>query len=462
MTACAVGSGTVEERGEVAEGDDAPGGAAPRGGLADTPTTDTPTTDTATTDTPAIPPPPPYRPLACVLSADGGYAARLAAPGGAGRWCPERWTLDGPEPYAVSLPGSQPEDPHSQLLPLADGRVLILRRADGRYRPSLLYPTGPGTGEVPLGAVAAEQLALLPPAPDGSSAWALAAGAETTAVWRLTGGADGPQRVAVVPGHCADGVWLGRDGRLLALNRRGADGLVKAVVVDLGRGGAVSPLLEIAEGSNDRLLLADPDSGLLLLRSDAPGADRVGWGVLDSHRPVRFPEALHQPDVTVTPFAVQPGQALLPERCAVALRVESAPRPGEPCGAELPWVAVWRPGWRGLSYVPAPNGWLRTGRFTAGGELLLPYATGGVRCGLARLRPEEHEDGPRRETTPGAGRHRAAGARPKSEPGPGPKPGPGSGPGPDPAQEQKAPEPDAQVRCKPVPLGKAPLAMAAR
>lgn len=55
-------------------------------------------------------------------------------------------------------------------------------------------------------------------------------------------------------------------------------GPVKAVAVDLGRGGEVTPLLQIAPESNDRLLLADTDSGLLLIRSDAPGHDRLGWG----------------------------------------------------------------------------------------------------------------------------------------------------------------------------------------
>ncbi|GAA4680858.1 hypothetical protein GCM10023347_39610 [Streptomyces chumphonensis] len=448
MTVCAVRPGTVQSE-RPGEGTDAtadgrtaapcPDGPAPA--PAEAPADESP----ADRPSPVLPPPP-YRPLACVLSADGGYAARLASPGGTDRWCPERWTLDGPEPYAVPLPGSQPEDPHSQVLPLADGRVLILRRVDGRYRPSLLYPSGAGTGEVPLGTVDAAQLALLPPAPDGRGGFALAAGAGTTVLWRLVGG-DGPERVAVVPGLCTDGVWLDRDGRMLALNRRGDDGVVKAVVVDLGRGGAVSPLLEIAEGSNDRVLLADPDSGLLLVRSDAPGADRVGWGVLGSHRPVRFPEALHPPGATVTPFAAQPGQALLPERCAVALRVDGVPRADRPCDPALPWLALWRPGWRAVSYVPAPHGWLRAGRFTAEGALLLPYATPEVRCAVARLRPSGPPAAPRRaaHAAPRAAGPGDGGAAPSGRR----APGADTTPGPGPAR-------------RPVPLAQAPLAAAGR
>ncbi len=92
------------------------------------------------------------------IAADGSYGARLAGEGDA-RF-PERWTLDGPEPYAVPLPADQPEEPDTGLLPLTDGRVLIHRRhggashffggGGGRHSFSLLYPTGPRTGELPV------------------------------------------------------------------------------------------------------------------------------------------------------------------------------------------------------------------------------------------------------------------------------------------------------------------------
>lgn len=118
-------------------------------------------------------------------------------------------------------------------------------------------------------------MSLLPPSPDGCGAFALAASDAGTTVWQVAGGPFG--QVARVPGRCSGGVWLDRAGRMLALDRE-LDGTTKAVAVDLGRGGEVSPLLQIAEGSDDRLLLADPDSGLLLIRSDAPGEPRLGWG----------------------------------------------------------------------------------------------------------------------------------------------------------------------------------------
>lgn len=314
------------------------------------------------------------------IAADGSYAARLTlgADGpsrGGAAWFPERWTLDGPEPYAVPLPLDQPEEPDAELLPLVDGRVLIHRRVADRQAFSLLYPTGPGTGELPLGAVECPELTLLPPSPGGTSAYALAPGEHGTTVWLVAGGAFGPEPVATVRGRCTGGVWLDRTGRLLALDRE-LGGVVKAVAVDLERGGEVTPLLQIAEGSNDRLLLADADSGLLLIRSDAPGHDRLGWGVLGSARPVRFPKSLRPTDRTLTPFAVQPGQVLMPESCAVALRIDG------PGGT---WVGTWRPSGR-LHQQPAPEGWLAgAGLWSRDGVLQLPYATGTMPCGVARL-----------------------------------------------------------------------------
>ncbi|MFD5543642.1 hypothetical protein ACFWIJ_39040 [Streptomyces sp. NPDC127079] len=319
----------------------------------------------------------------CTITVDGAYAARLAQQDGS---CfPERWTLDGPEPYAVPLPGNQPEEPGTEVQPLRDGRVLIRRLVDGRHHFALLYPTGPGTGELPLGAVECPDevtsLRLLPPAPGGTRAYALAVGPRSATVWLVAGGAFGPEPLAVVPGRCSGGVWLDRGGRMLALDRE-LGGRTKAVVVDLERGGEVSPLLQIAPDSDDRLLLADPDSGLILVGSDAPcpGQERLGWGVLGSTLPVRFPESLRVPgvpDCTVTPFAIQPGQVLTPESCGVALWIEG------PLGG---WVGAWRPGDRRMRHLPAPEGWLTgAGLWTRDGVLRLPYSTGEVPCGVAAV-----------------------------------------------------------------------------
>ncbi|WP_327729996.1 hypothetical protein OG250_31385 [Streptomyces sp. NBC_00487] len=406
-------------------------------------------------------------PPGCVITADGSYAARLALDGES--WFPERWTLDGPEPYAVPLPGNQPEEPGTEVLPMTDGRVLIHRLAAGRHLFSLLYPTGPGTGELPLGAVEcadpAAELRLLSPAPCGERAYALALGRSATTVWLVAGGAFGPELLAQVPGRCSGGVWLDGTGRMLALDQE-SGGRTKSVVVDLEQGGAVSPLLQIADDSNDRVLLADPDSGLLLIRSDAPspGHDRLGWGVLGSTLPVRFPECLRVPDGhRITPFAIQPGQILTPESCAVALRVD---------GPRGSWVGVWRPAARRILHLPAPEGWLAgAGLWSREGVLQLPYTAGAVRCGVARVgvpweamaeeSQEEFREGGREQVGEGA-----------RERGPGRGPGceealrqevadtslPSRAPGGEPSTaEPSGAEPSAPGVARPVPLQQAPL-----
>ncbi|MEU3887017.1 hypothetical protein [Streptomyces sp. NPDC029041] len=397
-------------------------------------------------------------PAGCTFTADGAYGARLASAGGS--WFPERWTLDGPEPYAVPLPRNQPEEPGTEVQPMADGRVLIHRVVAGRHAFSLLYPTGPGTGELPLGAVGcpdpAARLRLLPPAPGGERAYALAVGPRTTSVWLVAGGAFGPERLAELPGRCSGGVWLDRSARLLALDRE-TEGRTKAVVVDLECGGEVSPLLQIADDSDDRVLLADHDSGLLIVRSDAPspGQDRLGWGVLGSTLPVRFPECLRVRDCSVTPFAIQPGQVLTPESCAVALRVDG------PAGS---WVGVWRPAERRLHHLRAPEGWLTgAGLWTPEGVLRLPYATAAVPCGVAQVSPP-----PVAEPEPGA----APAPRPEQSPPSPPQPTavppghPGrlAAPGePRPQPEPQGPAaagaapPPAPSAARPVPLREAPL-----
>ncbi|MEV6852870.1 hypothetical protein AB0M89_03650 [Streptomyces microflavus] len=420
MTACAIEGGTAgaattadpgpEESGEPEEpaGAVPAGPAAPRSGA-------------------------PRAPGAFTLTADGAYGARLtAAPGppdAQRAWYPERWTLDGPEPYAVPLPLNQPEEPDSQVVPLADGRVLIRRQVADRQMFSLLYPTGPATGELPLGAVECDGMTLLPPSPDGCSVYALSAGDHSSLLWLVAGGAFGPELVAEIPGHCSGGVWLDRAGRILALDRRPpGGGPVKAVAVDLERNGEVTPLLQIAPESNDRLLLADADSGLLLLRSDAPGHDRLGWGVLGSCLPVRFPECLRPADVAVTPFAVQPGQMLMPESCAVALRID---------GAAGSWVGTWRPQGRRLHQFAAPEGWSAgAGYWSRDGVLHLPYANAATPCAVALL-DAPTDEGP----LPGADGTCATDG------------------------DASGTEPSAAVTppavCKPVPLGQAPLHRAA-
>ncbi|MBM9508069.1 hypothetical protein ITX44_26660 [Streptomyces sp. KK5PA1] len=279
------------------------------------------------------------------VAADGSYAACLAeASGSGGRWFAERWTLSGPEPYAVPLPGAQPEEVSAKVLPLSDGRVLLMRRLADRHDVVLLHPAGPGTAEVPVCSLPGTDVRLLPPSPAAGSAFALVPGPAGGTEIRQVHGPGGPVRVAAVAGRCTGGVWLDRTGRFLAVDRE-RDGRTKTVAVDLHTG-EVTDLLRITEDSDDRLLLAEPDSGLLVLRSDATGTSRLGWGVLGSGAPVRFPDSLRPDGLLLTPVAASPGHGL----ALVALRA------GAPGGAES--LALWRPGAGRPNWRPAPAGWL--------------------------------------------------------------------------------------------------------
>ncbi|WP_335981160.1 hypothetical protein [Streptomyces sp. CA2R106] len=304
------------------------------------------------------------------ISADGAYAACLAAATvpseegeGGGGWYVERWSLDGPEPYAVALPGPRPEEPGTQVLPLPDGRVLVRRGtaagtaadaapAGTRHDLSLLYPSGTGTGSQEIGALTGTDVRLLPPAPFGAFATCYDAGGGVTSLWQLCdaggGSGGGPVHLLTLPGRCTGGAWLDRTGRLLALDRE-LDGRTKAVAVDLFAG-QVNPLLQLTEDSDDRLLLAEPDSGLLIVRSDATGEPRLGWGVLGSRHPVRFPDTLRVAGALLSPVAAQPGQSLAPEACVVAFRS------AVPGGRSS--LALWRPGERRLHWRRAPADWL--------------------------------------------------------------------------------------------------------
>lgn len=82
----------------------------------------------------------------------------------------------------------------------------------------------------------------------------------------------------------------------------------------------------------------------------------------------------------------------MPENCAVALRIDG------PSGT---WVGLWRPSERQVHHLPAPEGWLTgAGLWSREGVLQLPYATGTVAYGVAKVQapaaqPERATPAPR-------------------------------------------------------------------
>ena len=379
---------------------------------------------------------PALRRVGFTFSAGGGYAACMAS-SGEGGWYVESWRLDtassrlntaptgdtgdsaeqvvgglivgglggadpgsgasgGAIPVALpQAPGAAPESLRSQLVSLPDGRVLICRLHGDSH--DLVVRTPASVRETFVGSLRMPGLRLMAlPAPGPGAPVAVALGTDSravTSVWLVS--ADGgvqPQQVAEFPGMSGGGVWLDRGGRMLALDHLvpGATGgssapTVKTVVLDLATG-AVSPFLELAPGSNDRLVAADPESGLILVRSDAPGQDRLGWGVLGEDQPLRFPDCLHRTREFLRPVAIEPGRAGLPaSEQRVALQGDWG------AGSTL---ATWRPSSGQLETLPVPAGRLGgVGHWSAAG-LRLPYSSPDHPAGIATVQVDRLLAGP--------------------------------------------------------------------
>ncbi|GAA2144845.1 hypothetical protein GCM10009760_32830 [Kitasatospora kazusensis] len=354
------------------------------------------------------------RRLSFTFASDGSHAACLAA-GADGGWYVESWRLpaDGPaRPTALPLPGNRSESLRSQLVSLPDGRVLVCRHDGDRHDLVLLtgapgnVPGNPDGGAAPgaeqlLATLRMPGLRLLPMPGAGRAGnlpIALALGTDTqpvTTAWLVYADGSEPRQIAELPGLHGGGVWLDHTGRLLALDRV-ASGVVKSVAFDLDLG-RVTPLLEIAERSNDRLVLFDPDTRLAMVRSDAPGADRLGWGVLGGAEPLRFPECLHVPGMFLRPVALGPatgtaaapsgagavpgisavrGAGAVPEALRVVLQIDH--------GAASA-LAVWSPAGHRLDPLPVPPGRLGAVGHWSDTGLRMPYSAPDHPAALATL-----------------------------------------------------------------------------
>ncbi|WP_405017143.1 alpha/beta fold hydrolase [Kitasatospora sp. NBC_00070] len=322
------------------------------------------------------------RRLSFTFAIDGSHAACLAA-GADGGWYAESWRLpaEGPaEPTALPLPGNRSESLHSQLVSLPNGQVLVCRHDGDRHTLLLLSaPTAEHpTIEQELTTLRRPGLRLLAmpggPRPAGAPV-AVALGTDTrpvTTVWLVPADGTAPMEVAELPGLHGGGVWLDHTGRLLALDRVHR-GKVRTVLLDLELG-QVTPLLEISEQSNDRLALYDPDTRFAMVRSDATGTDRLGWGLLGGREPLRFPETLHVPGVFLRPIALDRQSA--PDGRRVVLQVDH--------GASSA-LTLWQPELNRLTALPVPPGRLgAVGHWSAAG-LRMPYSAPDHPAALATM-----------------------------------------------------------------------------
>ncbi len=317
------------------------------------------------------------------FSPSGARAACLAGSGD-GDLALEAWSFGGAAPSWRRLALERPVTLGVQLLPLDDGRVLLCRSESSHsHQLSLVEPEATGAArERVLAMMACQGLRLLsgPGAEEGGRGTGAAHDAPARALaiafdergastlWRVSERRPWLERLAEVPGLLLGGAWLDRAGAVLGADRmeRPEDGPAKVIAVDL-TDGSWSTLLDVAERSNDRLLLASPRSGLVVVSTDAPGEARLGWTLL-GRQPVRFPPALRRQGLR--PLATDPeGQQVL-------LKVEAGVRSR---------LATYDPAADRLAPVQTPDGHIGNTACWERGALRFPFSTPAHPTGVATV-----------------------------------------------------------------------------
>ena len=179
--------------------------------------------------------------------------------------------------------------------------------------------TGTGTART-VADLATPQTCLLPRLPGADTQLLAVVGFDdTTTVWRI-GWRDGSMTEAgQLPAPLHGGVWLDDTGDRLAVNLAGESGRSSVFVVDFAtagggsrrpcRGdtpqppGSFARLFEASPDSEDRIVLADPASGRVVVTTDGFGYPAVGIAEPKSAAGIRFIPALEEGDEAGEPCA---------------------------------------------------------------------------------------------------------------------------------------------------------------
>ncbi|MFF4198017.1 alpha/beta hydrolase family protein [Nonomuraea sp. NPDC001831] len=242
------------------------------------------------------------------FSGDGRYAACLARRG-RGLLVPEVWDVAGARPRTLRTRTG--ETSASVPTPTDSGDVLLCRAGTDAHRLTLLTAPSRDNGddgddgnaeEHELAVFRGGVVRVVAGAAPGIAALVLATGADgRTSVWRLSGRAERPERIATAPYPVRGGIWLDETGRRLALTRAGAE--PATVVLDTSTGALTPPA---GPAADEYVLLAAPGAGVLLTAVRRDGAYRLGVRDRDDDGPARHPERLNAFDGEVTPLALNP------------------------------------------------------------------------------------------------------------------------------------------------------------
>jgi len=162
--------------------------------------------------------------------------------------------------------------------------------------------------------LATPQTCLLPRLPgDETQLLAVVGFDDITTLWRI-GWRDGTMTEAgQLPAPINGGLWVDGSGERLAVNLEGESGRSSVYVVDFAEK-TFSRLFEASPDSEDRIVLADPADGRVVVTTDAFGYAAVGMARPAEAAGIRFVPALEGGDEAGEPCA------LLPDGRTVVLR----------------------------------------------------------------------------------------------------------------------------------------------
>jgi pimeloyl-ACP methyl ester carboxylesterase len=164
---------------------------------------------------------------------------------------------------------------------------------------------------------ATPQTCLLPRLPgDETQLLAVVGFDDTTTVVRIDWRAGTMSEAGRLPAPINGGVWLDECGDRLAVNLEGDSGRSSVYVVEFAAK-SFSRLFEASPDSEDRIVLADPATGRVVVTTDAFGYTAVGVAEPKSAAGIRFLAALPEGDEAGEPCV------LLPDHRTLVLRHEN-------------------------------------------------------------------------------------------------------------------------------------------
>lgn len=214
-----------------------------------------------------------------------------------------------------------------QVLPLADGRVLLLWAGGGGSTVVLLDPAEPRRPPTQLCRISARdvRLAPAPPADPVGLASLFAHDGARTRCWRLCPDGTlhpvGPPLIGFVEGP----LWL--PGPRLVATQRLESGTVRVIGLDPADGPRPSVLLDLGPQGEARALLGAAGAGVLVFGTGAGAGRSLGVCYLAAGRGVRLAGAVSFPPQLrrsgrIDPLALDPGGRYLLLRSRPSIRVE--------------------------------------------------------------------------------------------------------------------------------------------